>query len=1557
MLLNTKKNVKRSGMILLIVVAFLSMFLVVGTTYLLVADSIRRTSDFDLNATDKRSDYALMTDIDPRYMFNFALGQILYDVADPVLGPDAGGKVKVLTTNSALRGHSLARDIYGGYNPAGLNDRPFQGTGKTPGELGQANNIVRIDAVGAISPIFDPEKGQRTGAIPNTTRISSWNPPYTFANNHHLYLGSFKLDTAGNITGNPSFTGLNAVGPNLDVKNLEGYPGGNDSYWIDAGFPVMTTPDGRKYKALIAPLILDLDGRINLNVAGNLMQRDAANPNFTADHASNQGWGRWEINPQGLIGVKLGRPVIDKNDPKGVLSIPVVLKGGNFDFPPIIQISGGGGTGATATAILVNKALDSIQIDNAGTGYTSPPDVRIINEFFNLLSYGTTSGTPAAASNVSSLNQWKTYGRLFHTNYLPINGNPPPDTNFLTNSPHSYAKVDFNAAGDFGAWGSTTKPTFVDPNTKQPYPSGFLSFGDGNGNGFGNGQESEHLLDGNSANLNYHARNFNPYRSQSSGNNVSTVFPVSETASILRWQGKGEPFSKSQLAQLLPKSLGLDMPYASVFLAQPPIPPNPLPPLNPDVTFRQRIRNMVTTLSADLDRPAMVPIQPDSFSAVPVRFDYKLSSTFSWLPRKSAQDELAVSPNSTTPALKLNLNRKLTNFPDCVPIDPTTLYGNFYDTANPTFADAVKERQAFAREIFNHLRSVLGIIKVEDPLVGGRPPSEQQDIKKINLFCAQLAVNIVDYLDYDDVITPFQWNGREWVFGTELPRLVINEVYCQAQNKKSEGPFDKSGNAGNKKASDSFDINTFVELYNPLPDTTSPYLGNDPDDPIKYKDTSTPPVFSYKLAGSHSAVLQYKNGEKTKDEKGKDIDKEFPNYRVVLANRNKLSPTLSDTANYDSTNNSGVNTVWNNTGMTWFNLDASKFDKTTYNPKIEPNEPEYDVAKDLAKYKEIQDPDDPDPAKKVKVRSQIKKWKDSSTLADYKSNWIVAPSKPYVVSDSAQLRPKTDPGITAQFQSPDLDLISPISDYAATNAIEAPSVLLQRLAIPGYPRNEIVDPLNGTLQYPNQIPNPFITVDVFSGTTIVNNVEAGNDGDPNTAIKYDKDDNIPNGNFKSVGRNNMFLDSAGGNAATDLFKLTGSSTVVQQKGKNTMGNTNTEGNLVNTVQSTPWLTHLDRSLINPLELIYVSCYRPTLLSQMANRWGDSVVQGGVTTFPFAANWPWFDENTRLYRFLEAVGVSPLQAGEAMHGRALGKVNVNTMHSEEVFQAVADAAPANNFTAAEVTTGYNNLIGQMPILSFGQANQPANQTALGVKTGLNRSLMGYSDLNIPYRNFLDNDSPDPMNPLFQSTGTKVATYFRKELLTKIGNSVTTRSNVFAVWITTGYFEVTDDTTQPPTLGLEIGRSDGINIRHRMFAIVDRTNMVTANAKVYNAIAPSPLPQQFFVYPVCKKNTGGRPGTASNPSPYNPNNDNYLDFYNGNSTALRDGLILTFDPNTDNEETVVLIDSSGNGVGPFQAIFQKAHSQDSSVINRGNPGPWVGYDRTKDRDVVPYAEIIE
>src|SRR5262249_37602355 len=87
--------------------------------------------------------------------------------------------------------------------------------------------------------------------------------------------------------------------PGGDVKNLVGTPGGNDSVWIDPGFPVKVTPDGRKYKALFAPLIIDLDNRINLSVHGNAHGRDPLQAGRRM-HVSNQGWGRWEVNPARL---------------------------------------------------------------------------------------------------------------------------------------------------------------------------------------------------------------------------------------------------------------------------------------------------------------------------------------------------------------------------------------------------------------------------------------------------------------------------------------------------------------------------------------------------------------------------------------------------------------------------------------------------------------------------------------------------------------------------------------------------------------------------------------------------------------------------------------------------------------------------------------------------------------------------------------------------------------------------------------------------------------------------------------------------------------------------------------------------------------------------------------------------------------------------------------------------------------------------------------------------------------------------------------------------------
>ncbi len=66
-----------------------------------------------------------------------------------------------------------------------------------------------------------------------------------------------------NFTGsNPNFNPI--TGP-YDVDN-DG-DGIAESVWIDIGLPVQTAPDGRLYRPLVAFLVLDMDGRLNVNCA------------------------------------------------------------------------------------------------------------------------------------------------------------------------------------------------------------------------------------------------------------------------------------------------------------------------------------------------------------------------------------------------------------------------------------------------------------------------------------------------------------------------------------------------------------------------------------------------------------------------------------------------------------------------------------------------------------------------------------------------------------------------------------------------------------------------------------------------------------------------------------------------------------------------------------------------------------------------------------------------------------------------------------------------------------------------------------------------------------------------------------------------------------------------------------------------------------------------------------------------------------------------------------------------------------------------------------------
>ncbi len=81
------------------------------------------------------------------------------------------------------------------------------------------------------------------------------------------------------------------------------------------------------------------------------------------------------------------------------------------------------------------------------------------------------------------------------------------------------------------------------------------------------------------------------------------------------------------------------------------------------------------------------------------------------------------------------------------------------------------------------------------------------------------------------------------------------------------------------------------------------------------------------------------------------------------------------------------------------------------------------------------------------------------------------------------------------------------------------------------------------------------------------------------------------------------------------------------------------------------------------------------------------------------------------------------------------------------------------------------------------------------------------------------------------------YFRTEWLQKVTNLTTVRTHQYAVWITVGFFEVTQ--AGDPTLvasnpllaydvlGNELGYLDGKNTRYRGFFLIDRTKAVGFN----------------------------------------------------------------------------------------------------------------------------------
>ena len=203
-------------------------------------------------------------------------------------------------------------------------------------------------------------------------------------------------------TGNPFFVGedgngvLNLSGSGL-VSCVNGMMIGNTS----AAGGVVNLSGG----TLLTTTLFRTAGTMSVfNFNGGTLKAAASNTTFLQGlDSAGAGSGAFVWNGGGTIdnggfNIAIGQALLAPTG-SGVSSIALSSSGSGYLGEPVVEITGGGGTGATARAIMSGGQITSILITNPGTGYTSPPTISVSGGGY---SSAATLGAAALAANSTS---------------------------------------------------------------------------------------------------------------------------------------------------------------------------------------------------------------------------------------------------------------------------------------------------------------------------------------------------------------------------------------------------------------------------------------------------------------------------------------------------------------------------------------------------------------------------------------------------------------------------------------------------------------------------------------------------------------------------------------------------------------------------------------------------------------------------------------------------------------------------------------------------------------------------------------------------------------------------------------------------------------------------------------------------------------------------------------------------------------------------------------------------------------------------------------------------
>jgi hypothetical protein len=1429
-----RRSSARRGAVLIVVLAMLALFAVVGLSFVLYAESQAST------ARNQKISVNDDTRPDPLRAAELALGQMIYGTED---------------LDSVMRGNSLADSRFGfdgDTNPLTTQRNtlltPFAGFG-TPAEIlnvinqptnfqidrRQVINFTRIvtNTNGTQWFVVDPQRAtDPDGSGPQlaTVRDHMWAPAnansptlpgvfvnkagaYTYPDRNNLYLGwmdpstgkvvvkSFHRDDlfgtlaqsntnwtttdgrlkilrprpedhrydpttktrlpAGSGTGRVDFPypTANADGSITgDVSNLNFITGSqsNDSLWMDIHAPVMEWR-GRKYKMLVAPLILDLNGRVNLSVAGNIRPNHPSLVPGHPRHASNHGLGVWEVNPTSVFFLpNTGNAVNDQtaknNELLDILKQRFIVAGGT-------QI--GAAPQADPYYSSNYARLNHLGWDTTNNRLTGllPPRYALLDvDGVSTLTPNPDPITPAGATTYTPFPTYPQpaatpppYGRYANTQILFSGG--------LVGHPGMFNPAMWQRGGPTG----TTHPFGLDDQVKisSRYNDPKLKY--------------TTTTTGAAAPTNM---------SNAATRALTTMYGFTQQWSEVAVTATGNPAgpNTSGIARLGPIDINRPLPEFRK---------NPLIPHSPINVWDPASANANEAAAYRAARQARQTLARDIFV------------------RLAAQ---AFNPTNGTPLIDGAI--PVASGGGNVFYEPES--GYLVGPWNPTLGRHNDIQPTYTG--FNTLREL-----------------------------AQYAANMVDFVDADDIMTTFVWNpdrssttnfplppdltvtfdpsfdtpalanlapatiGNRAVYGTELPKLVINEAYAALFNDLSHGGGRAMANM--RKA-------FWVELHNPLSD--DPTLPDNGGARLRYVQNTT------QVQNPATGALQNYLGVT------------FSPYQIQVASQRRGSNHVYS--------GSLASTPSNVTGDLPTIPDLThRLTVTDYDFSSPGSTPHASLGAGIQ----------PDGLNLVKPANGLQNGLPKSNQGYYmvgptegNGGQGAFPDTGGVIGPTTKIADRSPNAMAYDTGGRDENHINEQVESRST-------ILLRRLADP--------------YRLPNATTNPYITVDyvedVPTADRVLNNDQLMN----NTHTPS----NPQARSAPSIGRRHpyatgpSYIDGTGTNPEAWRQQSTLGGGGMGDEPRHSFfsandgldNNRDHDGNPMTPQLGLEWLVHLDRHVINATELLHVSAAPPHSLTA---RFFDGA---GTST---AAS---YHRHTRYWQGGSMVGTQPLlrhagaqglqfqnlykafdliQAGNNMinvplGGREPGKVNINMMNSQAVFNAVLDPQEGNSF--------YGTAFAANPMLTTGGIDvwtnlntQQLNQTCARTPNGLPRATIdetGIAGGDRPFKGFggsinidetlfrytHNTNTPPPgtvVAPIFQNNvATANHPYFQQEPLRKMWNSTTTVSDSFLVLMTIGFFEVINDgpytLANQPILGKELFERIPGDLRGQFAAVVDRSNI--------------------------------------------------------------------------------------------------------------------------------------